>query len=75
MVASRDARDLLGTRVYNDIIKAIDWNRVLLEAQGRHLLHFTPEQSEAIKADDLHPLCGECIRDVLLLEEDWSGIS
>jgi hypothetical protein len=69
MVVSRDARDLLGRRVYSDIIKAIDWNRVLLEARGRHLLHH----------DDLsqHPeaeTCGRCIRDVLLLEEDWSGI-
>lgn len=63
MVAARRPREMVGLR-FDRLIEVIDWNRVLIQAQGRHLLVH-------LASDDVGDLrvCGECIKYVLLMEE------
>ena len=74
VVANRDARQMceeLLTVRYEDVINAIDWNRVLLQAAGIHLSECTLQ----IYIDDerLKPkfsVCPSCVRQVLLRSDE-----
>lgn len=46
---------------YEDVIEAVDWNRVLIEAYGQHA---------RIHEDEPNPICGQCIKTVLLKTEE-----
>lgn len=59
MVAARTARGLAGFR-YEDIINAIDWNRVLIQAMAQH----------ARETDGTAEICGACVRSVLLRTQE-----
>jgi hypothetical protein len=61
MIAARTARDIAPID-YEDIIRAVDWNRVLVEARG---LHFTMMHA----GYDGTNTCGTCIQTVLLRKE------
>lgn len=62
--AGRDARKVAGFQ-YDEIIKAIDWNRVLIQAYGRHeKIH--PKRGETSGLS----VCGDCIKSVLLRTEE-----
>lgn len=56
MIAARSPRLIAGYR-YEEIIQAIDWNRVLLQAKGEHLANSHTGEDD---------VCGTCIRSVLL---------
>jgi hypothetical protein len=53
----KSAADLLFER----IVSRVDWSRVLIEAQGRHL-----------GLDHSGELCGPCLRDALLSKDRWA---
>lgn len=66
MVAAREGRDFIGrlgepTFQYEVIINLIDWNRVLIQAYGLHAKNHGTEPN---------PICGSCIRDVLLRTDE-----
>ncbi|TDC34240.1 hypothetical protein E1211_18000 [Micromonospora sp. 15K316] len=50
-----DAADEL----YDEVVRAVDWNRILIEALGRHF---------QLDHDGEQP-CGECVREALLYDE------
>lgn len=60
MVAARTPRMIAGFQ-YEDLICSIDWSRVLLQAQGRHLSEHRGDGENT---------CGWCIRSVLLRSND-----
>lgn len=59
MIAARTPRAMIGFR-YEEVIKAIDWNRVLLQARGLHSKEH---------ADNMDT-CGHCIQSVLLRKDE-----
>ena len=65
-----DAAQTMADRVYVDLVEAIDFQRVLIEAMKRHLsVH--PDQKTYMAAADIgfgtaEALCHECITEVLL---------
>lgn len=61
MVAPRRAVDFLGKPRYMTAIMQIDWQRVLLQAEGRHLLKFRQGPHRDIEKDT----CGACLLEVL----------
>jgi len=61
LVAARRPRELAGYFNYDRIIKAIDWNRVLLQAQAEHIRNHSP--------NDIN-VCGSCIESVLLRDRE-----
>lgn len=61
MVASREPRATLGLGVYERLIESIDWNRVVLQAEGLH-------DQLGHRFRDI--VCGECIKSVLLRTEE-----
>lgn len=61
MVAAREPRSMSVN--YDDIIRAIDWNRVLLQAVGLH-------RKMHIEKKHHGNTCGECIKSVLLRKEE-----
>lgn len=58
MVAPRRGLELLGRKTYREVMMALDWNRILIEAMGEHLRH-----------NGEGDVCGSCIRLVLLTED------
>jgi hypothetical protein len=60
------------------LVDHIDWNRVLLEATGRHFaLHHKDDDKKYLMSDD--NVCGECICEALLattfggkFSDDWT---
>lgn len=60
MVAAKTPRMIAGFR-YEDLIHSIDWARVLLQAQGRHLREHAGSGENT---------CGYCIQSVLLRSGD-----
>jgi hypothetical protein len=62
MVVGRPGRAILGSPTYSQVIRSIDWNRALIEAEGAHLLH--DQQPDKL-------VCGACLKMVLLSEDDW----
>jgi hypothetical protein len=56
----RTPRMMLGFQ-YDEIIEAIDWNRVLIQAYGQHA---------RVHSNEPNPICGACIRSVLLRTEE-----
>lgn len=61
MVAAREPRALLGLGKYEQVIESIDWNRVVLQAEGLH---------EKLGHRFRDSVCGECIKAVLLREDE-----
>lgn len=70
MVAAREGRDIFGRYnarhvsleiQYEDVIEAIDWNRVLIQAYGEH---------SRAHGTEPNPICGQCIKSVLLRKEE-----
>jgi hypothetical protein len=65
-----DAAQTMADRVYVDLVEATDFQRVLIEANKRHLtVH--PDKSTMLAAADIgvmhsESLCGECVTEVLL---------
>lgn len=53
-------------QLYDELVREIDWSRILIEAQARHIqVHI-----------DRHPTpCGECVREALLYDERGLGLS
>jgi hypothetical protein len=69
-VMNIDAYEQRYGAVYEHVVKKIDWNRVILEASGRHLRVGHEDRDNGLA--DL--ICGECIEAALLAEEtfpDW----
>lgn len=66
MVAARNPMSLfdLGGFRYEDIIESIDWNRVLIEANGLHLRRGLDNPTHSTHSNST--TCGICLRDVLL---------
>lgn len=60
MVAARTPRQLAGFN-YERLINSVDWNRVLIQAQGRHLSEHNGNGETT---------CGWCIQSVLLRYEE-----
>lgn len=56
MVAARTPRQLAGFN-FDQLIRSIDWHRVLLQAQGLHLVEHHGNGDNA---------CGWCVQSVLL---------
>ena len=46
---------------WSSAVMALDWNRVLLEARGLHMVDH---------GGDSESVCGLCVRNVLLMEDD-----
>lgn len=69
MVAARTARQLSGFN-YEKIIMAIDWTRVLIEAEGRHMNPNTHPVGH-VGSSSIRQVCGLCIRTVLLQREEF----
>jgi hypothetical protein len=65
MIAARTGRQILGFD-YDRFVMSMDWNRVLIEAQGMHLREHMGD-SPLVPM----PTCGTCLRNVLLMEEEW----
>lgn len=66
MVAARSGIDLFNSRglpeiKYDDIINAIDWRRVLIQAYGEHA---------RVHGTEPHSICGNCIKAVLLRKDE-----
>lgn len=59
MVAARSGRMISVN--YDDIISSIDWNRVLIQAEGLH---------RYLHPGNMKELCGSCIQSVLLRQTD-----
>lgn len=65
MVAARDGynsrwgESILGYRRWSDIVQGMDWNRILLEAQGLHMI------AKHANGD----VCGNCLMSVLLRQD------
>jgi hypothetical protein len=62
-IAARDPRGMFGLPDirYEDVINIIDWNRVLIQAQGLH--------AKAHQHSDFRAVCGKCIKTILLRNE------
>lgn len=63
MVAARSPRMLLGFTRWEEVVRSVDWNRVMVEARGMHLRSLHSPDTDA---------CGECISSVLL-NRNWVG--
>lgn len=84
MVAAREPSSLFATRnlpefrqastpTWPQVVKSVDWCRVLLEADGLH--------ARFVRVDPLHAgsterqgACGACLREVLL-DRNWTPFS
>ena len=63
MVVARKPRAMLGLGRFDLLVEVIDWNRVLIQAEGRHMLvHNRDGVGNRL-------VCGDCIKYVLLMEE------
>lgn len=71
MVAARNPMSLFdmssGIR-YEDIVESIDWNRILIEANGLHLRRGLDNPTHYVQSGST--TCGVCLRDVLLRTDD-----
>lgn len=54
--------EILGRDPYEDVVMAIDWNRVLIEAQKCHLIVSNVDPTH----DPYATTCGRCVLAVLL---------
>lgn len=76
MVAARDGYSArwghgsIGVAGYRAVIEALDWNRVLLEAMGKHLAKGRGAATGHAWIQPMDEVCGACIREVLLTMED-----
>ncbi|MEU7591178.1 hypothetical protein AB0A95_33400 [Micromonospora sp. NPDC049230] len=53
-------------QLYDELIREVDWNRILIEARSRHVqMHINTDPNP----------CGECIQQVLLYNEHGLGFS
>lgn len=61
--------ELAADTLYGHIVDAVDWSRILIEAQARHL-HHDPH-------GDSYATCGKCLREALLVDvhDGWSTAS
>lgn len=67
----------LASAIFVRMVDRTDWNRVLLEAQGRHMAVHDTEGKGYLLGDE--SVCGECINEALLaatfggkFSEDWT---
>jgi hypothetical protein len=58
----RDKADAL----FVELVRHIDWNRVLIEAQIRHSALHEPDR-------DFDAVCGECLRKALLIQQSLTS--
>lgn len=67
---SRESRSIFDkpTFTYEDVINAIDWNRVLIQARIEHLRHIQNKDEHPTGIENI--VCGECIKTILLKTEE-----
>ena len=63
-IAPRQAVDIFGGNQWRRAVESLDWNRIYIEAQGRHLRH---------TGDPIGTTCGTCIKEVLL--DTYDGVT
>lgn len=61
MVVSRSPRMQVGHFNYERLIESVDWNRVVIQAMAEHAKNHY---------DRGYPVCGECIKSVLLRTDE-----
>ena len=66
MVAARTGRDIFGRIDFDHAMSVMDWNRVAIEATGRHLREH---------ADSPLPMCGPCLRATVLANEETPSLT
>lgn len=82
-IAPRQAMDLFASRPgrsvfdvlprWDVVVDAVDWNRVLIEAEGLHqrTLRSDPSHSRVVGGCPTET-CGPCLKDVLL-DRNWTA--
>lgn len=61
-------------RVYERVVDSIDWNRVMIEAQARHLALGHDTEGDRHSFPFTEDICPKCLCEALLAEEthtDW----